>query len=54
MESLYAESGEQSLGKRRLQMLILYFARTLQLESSAVYPYVDLDTTKSLISDLGM
>ena len=43
VESLYAESGEQSLGKRRLQMLMQYFARTLQLESSAVYPYVDLD-----------
>ena len=44
VESLYADSGEHSLQKRRLQVLMQYYARTLQLESSAAYPYVDIET----------
>ena len=38
--SLYADSGEMSLSLRRNQLLLQYYARTLQLPSSAMFPYV--------------
>ena len=38
--SLYAESGEPSLETRRRQLLLQYYARTLQLPSSAMFDYV--------------
>ena len=41
VKSLYADSGEPSLQKRRMQLLLQYYARTLQLQSSAAYSYVE-------------
>ena len=38
--SLYADSGEMSLSLRRDQLLLQYYARTLQFPSSAMFPYV--------------
>ena len=38
--SIYADSGEMSLSLRRDQLLLQYYARTLQLPSSAMFPYV--------------
>ena len=38
--SLYADSGEMSLSLRRDQLLLQYYALTLQLPSSAMFPYV--------------
>ena len=40
MMSLYAESGEAPLKSRRSQLIMQYYARTLQLQTSAIYPYV--------------
>ena len=40
MMSLYAESGEAPLKSRRSQLIMQYYARTLQLRTSAAYPYV--------------
>ena len=38
--SLYADSGEPSLQRRRDQLLLQYHSRTLQLPTSAAYPYM--------------
>jgi len=38
--SLYAESAEPALSTRREQLLLQYYARTMQLPSSAAYSYV--------------
>ena len=38
--SIYADSSEMSLSLRRDQLLLQYYDRTLQLPSSAMFPYV--------------
>lgn len=43
IESIYAECGIPPLKKRRAQLLLQYYARSLQLETSAAYPYIQLD-----------
>ena len=43
VESLYVESGEASLQNRRMQLILQYHARTMQLETSCAYPYADID-----------
>ena len=43
IDSIYAESGIPPLNKRRAQLLLQYYARSLQLQTSAAYPYVKQD-----------
>ena len=47
VESLYAESGEPSLEKRRMQLILQYYGRTLQLESAASFSYVNAEAVDS-------
>jgi len=45
VESLYCESGEPSLEKRRSQLLLQYYARTQQLPTGTAYKYIEQDNS---------